>query len=254
MTNTKIPGRSSGDAVAAGVERHRRDAADLPSSPGRTDRPALPAAIDVALPLPSRRPVGSTRLQEALDLAERPTANGQLLARPGLPEILAVRDWTCGQVLSQHAGAPPAALTGSDQHRVSARIATTQPHPPGRRLDAVRYAEGNIVAADDTNHIVAVSRPLAELLGWHAAELVGRRITTLVPARLRDQHVAGFTRHVTTGQAYLLGVPLALPVLCADGTGIGLWHSPVSAVRRQPDRLCPFGFERDGRLHRTLMS
>jgi small neutral amino acid transporter SnatA (MarC family) len=50
--------------------------------------------------------------------------------------------------------------------------------------------------------------------------LVGRRVVTLIPLRLREAHVAGFTRHLTTGESHVLGVPLILPVLRADGTEI----------------------------------
>jgi PAS domain S-box-containing protein len=74
------------------------------------------------------------------------------------------------------------------------------------------------VAADQANRILAVSRPLADLLGWEADDLVGRRVVTIIPPHLREAHVAGFTRHLTTGEAHVLGVPLRLPVLTADGT------------------------------------
>ncbi len=38
-----------------------------------------------------------------------------------------------------------------------------------------------------------------------------------MPHRYREAHVAGFTRHLTTGEAHALGIPLDLPVLHADG-------------------------------------
>ncbi len=75
-----------------------------------------------------------------------------------------------------------------------------------------------VVAADDTNRIVAVSRALGELVGWDVADLVGRRVVTLVPPLLREGHVAGFSRHLSTGEAHLIGMPLTLPVLRADGS------------------------------------
>ena len=36
--------------------------------------------------------------------------------------------------------------------------------------------------------------------------------------QLPEAHVAGFSRHLTTGEAHVLGVPLTLPVLCRDGS------------------------------------
>ena len=43
---------------------------------------------------------------------------------------------------------------------------------------------------------------------------------TIIPPQLREAHVAGFTRHLATGEAHVLGVPLRLPVLRADGTEV----------------------------------
>jgi len=76
------------------------------------------------------------------------------------------------------------------------------------------------VAADDSNRIIAISRPLADRLGWDPADLVGRRVVAIVPPQFREAHVAGFTRHLTTGEAHALGVELDLPVLRADGTEV----------------------------------
>jgi PAS domain S-box-containing protein len=87
-------------------------------------------------------------------------------------------------------------------------------------LTAVRDSERGVVAADDSNRIVAISRPLARVLGHEPEELIGRRVVALIPHRLREAQVAGFTRHLTTGEAHVLDVPLALPVLRADGTEV----------------------------------
>jgi PAS domain S-box-containing protein len=65
-----------------------------------------------------------------------------------------------------------------------------------------------------------VSAPLLAVLGWSAAELVGRRVVAIVPPRFREAHVAGFSRHLSTGDARALGVALQLPVLIADGTEV----------------------------------
>jgi PAS domain S-box-containing protein len=84
----------------------------------------------------------------------------------------------------------------------------------------VRDSDRGVVAADDTNRIVAVSRPLAALLGWQVDDLVGRRVVTLIPPALREAHVAGFSRHLSTGEAHVLGRPVDLPVLRSDGTQV----------------------------------
>jgi hypothetical protein len=43
-------------------------------------------------------------LQDVLDEAERLAASGLLLARPGLPEVVALRDWAAESVIAQLTG------------------------------------------------------------------------------------------------------------------------------------------------------
>ncbi len=76
------------------------------------------------------------------------------------------------------------------------------------------------MAADYANRIIAVSAALADLVRWRPEDLVGRRVVTLIPPPLREAHVAGFSRHLSTGESHVLGVPLELPVLCSDGTEV----------------------------------
>jgi PAS domain S-box-containing protein len=81
-----------------------------------------------------------------------------------------------------------------------------------------RSAEA-LVAADDTNGIVATSRAAAALLGYDdPGELVGRRLVSIIPDRVRQAHVAGFTLHLLNGRAALLGKPVDVPLLRRDGS------------------------------------
>jgi PAS domain-containing protein len=196
-----------GGAVAAAVRQAQ--AAGQARRPLPVEHPAdlpwVPSTMDLELDVASGAVADFAALQDALDLAERLAEGGRLLARPGLPEIVAVRDWACEQVLAQASGSPAGAWPGTDQERFVA-----QEHLPaeaGSDLDAVRSASGAVVAADDSNRIVAISPAMAHLVRWDAEQLVGRRVVTLIPAELREAHVAGFSRHLTTGQARLLGVP-----------------------------------------------
>ena len=181
--------------------------------------PAVPAALDLALPVRTETARAFAALQDVLDEGERLAAAGRLLVRPGLPEVVAVRDWACEQVIAQLHGAPPGAWVGAHDDAFATAL-----HAPGslpQRLGwddrDVRESADWVVAADDANRIVAVSAPLAAELGWDPADLVGRRVVAIVPREHREAHVAGFTRHLTTGTAHVLGVPLVLPVLRADG-------------------------------------
>ncbi len=160
-------------------------------------------------------------LRAVLDAAEHLAVAGRLLVHPALPELVAVRNWVCEQVLAQLAGGAAAPWPGTAQERFTVEV-RERAEPDRTEWDArlVTDADRGAVAADQANRIIAVSRPLAEVLGWNPADLVGRRVVALVPHRLREAHVAGFSRHLTTGETRLLGGPVRLPVLRADGSEI----------------------------------
>ncbi|MCU1589033.1 MAG: putative sensor protein, partial [Frankiales bacterium] len=151
----------------------------------------------------------------------RLAAGGHLLIRPALPEIVALRDWACEQVLAQAHDVLPTPWAGADHPRFIDPAVVQHTAPvPAWDAELVTSSVRSVVAADDNNRLVAVSGPAAAMLGWDAAELTGRRVVTIVPPSMREAHVAGFTRHLTTGETHVLGVALQLPVLRADGTEI----------------------------------
>jgi len=204
------------DRVAPSVARHRALPASHPSPLRDT-----PAEIDCFVNVGEDATHAFSALQDVLDTTERLAAEGLLLARPGLPEIVAVRDWACEQVIAQLAGVAPSPWPGTGHARfVLDHHDRAQPDRPDWDSSVVTEATRGAVAADDANRIIAVSRVLAAALGWTVADLVGRRVIALIPPELREAHVAGFTRHLTTGEAHALGVPLVLPVLRADGTRV----------------------------------
>lgn len=190
--------------------------------------PLVPMGLDLTVVVPARLGASFAALQDALDAGERLAARGLLLVRPGLPEVVAVRDWACEQVVAQLAGVAPAAwagaalehfeTAGADAGELASRLGSARAGAAQWDAVSVREADRSVVAADEGNRIIAVSRAFADLVRWQPDELVGRRVVTLIPARLREAHVAGFTRHLTTGEAHVLGVPLVLPVLRSDGS------------------------------------
>src|SRR5437879_10015480 len=84
-------------------------------------------------------------------------------------------------------------------------------------LDALGDA---VVAADGANRIVYVNPAAERLLGWPAAELLGRPITTIQPERMHAMHLAGFHRYVATRVPKLAGHAVRVPALRRDGTEI----------------------------------
>ena len=209
-------------AVVAEVDRARRAGqarVPLPQyHPGAL--PPVPDSLDLRIHVHRDRGQAFAQLQDVLDEGERLARADRLLVRPGLPEIVAVRDWACEQVIAQLAGSPPARWPGTDQERFTSFADTDELVPAGWDQTRVTRARGGAIAVDDANRIIAVSPPLLAVLGWSAAELVGRRVVVIVPPRFREAHVAGFSRHLSTGDARALGVALQLPVLAADGTEI----------------------------------
>jgi PAS domain S-box-containing protein len=123
----------------------------------------------------------------------------------------------------------------SDERLESLLRAPFQPEPPNWDVRVVADSARGAVAADAANRIIAVSRPLAEALGWAVEELVGRRLVTIIPPRLREAHVAGFSAHLATGEVHILGKRLQLPALRSDGTEI-LCRYLVEAASTLPRR------------------
>jgi PAS domain S-box-containing protein len=183
--------------------------------------PWVPKQLDLHLTVPVDCAADFAALQDLLDAAERLAVDSELLIRPALPEITAVRDWACEQVIAQLNGNEPAPWPGTDQERFEWDV-HDRANPPLPEWDSriVVDAVTGAIAADDANRIIAISRPLADALGWDPAELVGRRVVTVIPPALREAHVAGFSRHLNTGEAHVIGVPLDLPVLRRDGSEI----------------------------------
>jgi PAS domain S-box-containing protein len=186
-----------------------------PLPPGHPSAlPEVPAVLDLGV---SVQTVGSGAfgaLQDVLEEGQRLAYAGYLLVRPALEELIALRDWACDQVVAQSTGVPP---TGWDESITRHPEAAAGYRLPDWDDAPVRTSPRAVVAADDSNRLIAVSPSAAELLGGAPEDLVGQRITTIIPPRLREQHVAGFTRHLTTGQARAIGVELHLPVLRLDG-------------------------------------
>lgn len=183
--------------------------------------PDVPGAIDLHLQVPVGLEPAFGAMQDALDVGERLAEEDLLLVRPGLPEIVAVRDWACEQVVAQLAGVPASPWGGTDQSRFTEQV-HDRDEPDAVQWDAsvVTDSVRGVVAADDANRIIAISEPLARTVGWDRADIVGRRVVALIPPALREAHVAGFSRHLTTGEAHVLGVSLTLPVLHKDGSEV----------------------------------
>ncbi|QZY30616.1 ATP-binding protein [Nocardioides coralli] len=153
-------------------------------------------------------------MNEAVHLAD----SGRLLAPPSQPEIESLRRWICGQVRSQAAGGDAAPWYTLSTEAPPARTPIPADH---WSPDELSRSDRAVVAADDFNAIVAVSRSALDLLGYDdAADLVGRRLLSIIPERFHQAHIAGFTMFLVNGRAPLLGQEITVPVLRADDTEV----------------------------------
>jgi PAS domain S-box-containing protein len=76
-----------------------------------------------------------------------------------------------------------------------------------------------IVVMDGDGTIVGVNRAAERIFGWAAEELVGQELAMrLVPPALRDAHRHGVERFLRTGESDVVGHPVELPALRADGS------------------------------------
>lgn len=218
------------DRDAAGEEIERHAAANdamallqqhLPA-PELGDDPAnvmaaatepLVSADRVALPVPRASLSHFRVLREDLDAAARLADAGTFLTAPIQPEVRMMRRWLCDQVEQQSNGADPSAWD----------LDTESLEAPGTELtwdsDQVRRSPRALVAADDTNRLLAMSPSALALLGYDDfEELGGRRLVDIIPPRYRQAHLAGFTLHLSSGRAPLIGNPVVVPALRQDGT------------------------------------
>ncbi len=152
-------------------------------------------------------------LDEALRLAEQ----GELMWPPTQPEIQAMRRWICHQVGSQAAGEPSVAW--------SSYFTAPRRSPDHDDVDwdagPVRDSAEAVMAADDSNRILAVSRSALDLLGFdEPGELVGQRLLSIIPERFHQAHIAGFTLHLVRGRRPLIGRRVTVPARRRDGSEV----------------------------------
>lgn len=165
------------------------------------------------------------RLRAAVDDADSLAQTGALLTPPALPEIRACRQWFLDQVAEQVAGATPVPW----QRPQSAAGTAYTAFDAGVALDVVAAA---VVAADTHNGIIYANAAAERLLGWSASGLAGQRLTGIIPERLHDAHIAGYSRYLVTREPRLIGRPVQVPARRRDGSEVDVWLQLAAAGDR----------------------
>lgn len=193
------------DAVAVFADAF--DAVTGPPTPG--------GHVDLTIALTGVRAECFELLNEVMDRVVVMAERDELLAPPTQPEIRLLRRWLCDEVRRQSGGALPTAWGGLEPATVPATV-----RPVDWDTTFVDTADDAMVAADDANRIIAASDAALELLGWSRQELVGQRIVRVIPAPMRESHIAAFTHHLLTGTTTILDRHVEVPALRSDGTEV----------------------------------
>lgn len=189
-----------------------RNARMLVAEQVATHRASNGMAVDVALSLPPTVTAGDfSLLQAVLEDAVAWSLRGEFLTLPSLPELVALRNWLCEEVVAQIAGAAPAPWEGAAM--------ATAPELPLLQWGGVAGlpTDRAWLVGDDHNRIIAASEGALALLRWDDHDIVGQRIISVIPPQLREAHVAAFTLANLSGEYRLLGQPLSLNAWTHDG-------------------------------------
>src|SRR5438270_219430 len=86
-------------------------------------------------------------------------------------------------------------------------------------LRAQQAAFDAVVAMDADGAILAVNPAAEALFGYSVEELVGRELAAaLIPPELREAHRDGLANYIAHGEERVLGHPLELTAVRADGS------------------------------------
>lgn len=180
---------------------------------GDAAEPLVSATVRVPVPVTSV-PHFET-LDRVVGAAAALAEEGQVLTPPIQPAVDDFRRWLCSEVLGQSEGERPQPWEVPADGRREPAV------PPGFDPRVVTEAGRGLIAANASSQIIAVSPEAAAILGYDdPGELVGRRIVSIVPPRLRQAHVAGFTMYLLVGRRPIMEVPTVVPALRGDGSEV----------------------------------
>ena len=92
-----------------------------------------------------------------------------------------------------------------------------------------------VITMDAGGRVVEVNQATERTFGYAASEMVGRDLAELIiPPELREPHRRGLERYVTTGQGRMVGHPVELPAMRADGS-----EFPVEIAITRPQLAGP---------------
>ncbi len=204
----------------------------LPDDPDALMAEAIEPMVtqpEVALHVPRTAISNFAVLDDLLGQAIAHARAGRFLSPPTQPEMGEMRQWLCREVARQAAGGTTATPWLA---RTDVRATLADQAGLAEQYGELAMTDSPLLATDEASIIVAASPSALALLGYDSADqLVGRRVIVVVPHRFHQAHIAGTTLNATNGRSTLLGVPITVPMIRADGT-----ETPVS-IEVQSQRI-----------------
>jgi len=123
-------------------------------------------------------------------------------------------------------------VLGRDPGRIDI-VSDIDPVTPPPSLDSLAAGDRPFVLADDHGVVIDMNDAFRDFYGWDDAGLIGEPIGLILPEAFRMAHQLGFSRFTATEQSTILGHPLRLKTLCADGRVIVSEHFIVAEKRSE---------------------
>jgi PAS domain S-box-containing protein len=187
------PAGESGMLVAASPQ------ADFP---GQTEALLLNVAVNQALTALQEARLRSEQKRAAKELDQRVAQRTAELARANeeLRKEIAERG-----------------LAERKLHREEVRVKRSE----GHKAAILNAALDCVVAIDHEGRITEFNAAAERTLGYGRNDVIGRNLAdVVVPPSLRERHLAGFARHLATGESSVLGRHVEMTALRADGREI----------------------------------
>lgn len=95
-----------------------------------------------------------------------------------------------------------------------------------------KRTDAAFIGSDQEGRVTDVNAAFTAIFGWSREEIVGRPLTTIIPPNLRDAHLLGFSRFLTTNKTTLLNMPLSLKAISKEGRVFDAEHLIVAEKKK----------------------
>ena len=129
------------------------------------------------------------------------------------------------------------------QHRVALKTRQYQESEEKYRVVAETATDG-IISIDKNSTILYANPALGKIFGYHADDLIGKSLTTLMPSDLRDKHLRSIGQFIVTGQKQTSWNGIELKGMRSDNRTIPIEVS-FGVIKEKPDRFIFTGIIRD---------